>query len=508
MTRLELVASLQGEVGQPLQILPWWQEAFVALDDPTKRELILWLPRQTGKSQCLAAMAHTELLTRPGSYTIFVSASENQAAAIYHRKIRRPLERLLKTMKAKAGTVTFTKRLIEVKDTGSAMEIVAPNEATIPGRSPTLFIVDEARDVPDDVYTALAPSVIGAGGKIVLSSTAGPPRGFFYELIQHPMPETWLYHSNVNDNPHANQGMLGFLKRRLALFAPAAARRELENEFTEDGESFLPAALIDVAVDDSLGEIPSSPLPASAFLDLSRKRDLTSLVTVLRDKPRRPEAPDHLIVASVQIWNPRQSPTGETDFADVRATLAGLPARFPGLHTVLVDEGAEAGTVLPWAKTHPQMTLLIRGFVASVESNITLWGALAARLHARTLSIPRHERLIAELRGLRQESFAFGSKWRIVDSSRKLHRDVSLALAGACFAAGQTALCTFCNAPGCSGFHLWGGGVLPELPPQEGDAASRIERRRAELQAETGESLLSAPEEQVARHGYYWPGGD
>jgi hypothetical protein len=50
--------------------------------------------------------------------------------------------------------------------------------------------------------------------------------------------------------------------------------------------------------------------------------------------------------------------------------------------------------------------------------------------------MPRHERLLAELRGLKQESFAFGGKWRIIDSSRKYHRDVSLALAGACHAAG------------------------------------------------------------------------
>ena len=63
-----------------------------------------------------------------------------------------------------------------------------------------------------------------------------------------------------------------------------------------------------------------------------------------------------------------------------------------------------------------------------------LWGALAARLHAGTLSIPAHERLIAQLRGLRQEQFAFGGRWRVLDSSRKFHRDVSLTLAGACFA--------------------------------------------------------------------------
>lgn len=176
--------------------------------------------------------------------------------------------------------------------------------------------------------------------------------------------------------------------------------------------------------------------PAFSFLDLARRRDLASLVTVTRTAPRRPEASDHLVAASIQVWDPRQSPTREVDFAEVRAALAALPRRFPGLEIVLVDEGAEAAAILPWARNQPALALRVRGFTATVEENMKLWSELAARLYARTLSIPRHERLIAELRGLRRESFAFGSKWRVVDSSRKLHRDVSLALAGACYAAG------------------------------------------------------------------------
>ncbi len=437
MTRLELVAKLTGEFGQPLIVLSWWREFFAALDDPKLRELILWLMRQTGKSQLLAAALITELLLRPGSYSIFVSASEIQASAIYTRKIRRPLERLLKAIGRNAWKMTMTKRGVEVPALGSALEVICPNEATAPARSPTLVCMDEARYIGDEIYAVLAPSLIGAGGKLVVASTAGPPQGFFYQLTKNQTDETWMYTSALNDNPHASQGMLTFLRRRLALLIPTAARRELENEFAEGGEDLLPAALIEAAIDDGLGEVPSSTLPAFAFLDLSRKRDLTSLVVVLRDRPRQPETTDHLVTGSVHVWDPRQAPGGEVDFAAVRATLDALPGRFPGLQSILVDEGAEAGSILPWAKAHPQLSLRIRGFIATPESNMALWGALAGRLHARTLTIPRHERLIAELRSLRQESFAFGSKWRVVDSSRKFHRDVSLALAGACYAAGE-----------------------------------------------------------------------
>jgi hypothetical protein len=436
MTRLELVSRLTGEYGQPLAIPPWWRSAFEALDNPAIREILLSLPRQSGKSQCLSALAITELLLRPHAYVVMAAASETQAGAIYARKIKKPLERMLQLRRAESSWrkhIRIAKRGIEVS-TGAALEVIATSEATSPGRSPTLLLLDEARDIRDEFFGAFVPSVIGAGGKVVIASTAGPPRGFFYELVRHPSPETWLHHASTNDNPHADRRMMNFLERRLGAVLPAAARRELRNEFTDDGTEFLPAPLIDAAVEDALGELLAHEAPAFVMYDLSRKHDLTSRTVVLLEPPRRPEARDHLVVASIRVWDPSRSPTSEVDFADVRADLDTLPHRYPNLCAVLIDEGAEAGALLPFARERPRLALLTQGFIATPENNMKLWGTLAARLHARTLSIPPHERLIAELRGLRQEQFAFGGRWRVLDRSRRFHRDVSLTLAGACFA--------------------------------------------------------------------------
>ena len=82
------------------------------------------------------------------------------------------------------------KRRIEYTTGGAALEVMATNQETSPGRSPTLLIIDEARDIPDEFYTAFAPSAIGAGGKVVIASTAGAPRGFCYELVRNPLEET------------------------------------------------------------------------------------------------------------------------------------------------------------------------------------------------------------------------------------------------------------------------------------------------------------------------------
>jgi hypothetical protein len=76
MNRLELADRLTGEYGQPLEIPLWWRDAFAALDDPAIREILLWRPRQSGKSQALAALAITELLLRPGAYVVMAAASE------------------------------------------------------------------------------------------------------------------------------------------------------------------------------------------------------------------------------------------------------------------------------------------------------------------------------------------------------------------------------------------------------------------------------------------------
>jgi hypothetical protein len=484
LERLELVERLTGEVGQKLVVLPWWRDAFTALDDPGIQELILHTPRQTGKSQCLAAMMISELF-KPGTYGLFVSASETQAGAIYRRKLRRPLERLARALGLSRGSVHVTKRGAEVAALGSALEIIAPNEATAPARSPSLLLLDECRDIPDEVFLTLAPSILGAGGKFVLASTSGRPSGFFYEAVQHPSPKTWVYSTTVNDNPMASTpGVLDWLSARLGLVSPGAAARELRNEFMDDGDTLLPAALIAAAVDSSLGERPGSRAPAFAFLDLSRKRDLTSLVVVIREAARVLEAPDHLVAASILVWDPKQAPTGEVNFAEVRAACAALPERFPALERLYIDEGAEAGTVLPFARQHPALGARVQGFVASPESNMAVWSALAARFHQQSLSIPRHERLLAELYHLRQESFTFGSRWRVVDSSRKFHRDVSFALAGVVFAATERPTRPELYRP------LSTEELLATIPREPDADRERREREQRERNAEILEGMI------------------
>jgi hypothetical protein len=447
LSRLQVIEPLPAEHGGKIVVLDWMRDLVRALDDPAILLLLVCLIRQSGKSQCALSVAVSELF-RPNAFVLFMAASQQQAESVYHRKLRGPLRTLLASLGMPASAVRFSKRGCELPTLGSQLEIVAPNEFA-PGRSPTLLVIDEPRDISDEAFATVVPSTIGAKGKVLIIGTPGRPSGFWFELVSHPPEEAWLYRSSTNDNPHASSGMLSFLRRQLALLMPSAARRELEGEFTESGDELISAALVDAAVDDRLGELPTHPGPAFAFVDLGRKRDLTSIVVVVVTAARQAEATDHLLVASVQTWSPKEAPTGEVDFAEVRSALARLPQRFPKLARLLVDEGAEAAAILPWARAQPGLAARVEGFTGSVAANMDLWSSLLGRLSAQTLSLPRHDRLIAELKGLRRQEFALGTRWRVIDASRQLHRDVSLALAGACMAAGQTRRCPHCADPEC-----------------------------------------------------------
>jgi hypothetical protein len=434
MTRAGLERVFTNERGQPLQRLSWWDATEQSLDDASVLQTVVWAPRQSGKSQFLAKEAVWRLFSTPGSYVLYIAAAESQSQAVFARKLRRPLERLLKELGVGKRAAIVTKKSIELLEYGSKLEVVATSEDTTPGRSVDLLILDEGRDIDDSVYATLLPSVIAAEGRVLVASTAGRPKGWFHHVVTSPDDSTRVIEA-TNENPFAKLDTMDRITRVLMRVFPAFAEREMGNRFAEDDARLLfSAAVLEAVVDRDLGELAGSELDAYAFLDLSWKKDITTLATVVRTAPQRPESRDHLVLASLQTWAPTG---GEIDFEAVRRAVGELPRRFPKLKKLAVDEGSQAGAVVPWARTQPGLALVVEGFKPTVTENMRLWESLVIRVRSLTLSIPAHARLLAELAALRVEAIQSGTAWRVGDSSRRLHRDVSLALAGAVFAAGE-----------------------------------------------------------------------
>src|SRR5262245_51257772 len=112
-SRLDVITRLTGDHGRRLTPFSWWAQALRGLDDKNTREIILWLRRQEGKSTFVAAAAASTILTRKNSYVLLVAGSEKQQRAIFARKLRRPLERLMKSLKLD-DLATFTKDSVEI----------------------------------------------------------------------------------------------------------------------------------------------------------------------------------------------------------------------------------------------------------------------------------------------------------------------------------------------------------------------------------------------------------
>lgn len=412
-------AELVNEFGRPVRVLPWWRTVAAGLRD--RLVVAVKTIRQQGKSLLAGALANYVLFHLRDAYVLLVAASEAQAKAIADQKFKRPI---LANPRLRRDARVLENR-IEVPALGNVLEIVPASEATSPGRSVNLLIIDEGREIADDLYVRLKPSTLACEGRTLITSTPGPPRGFFYEIVTGPGPETFVYDAGAQViNPFTSERHMREAAGMAHLF-PGLHAREYRGEFADLGDEFLTRDRLDRVVDPSLENRSGGTAPAFGFLDLSRRRDLTSLVVL--ERVRQPE--DLLVVVRVDVLDPRRFAGGEIDFAVVRALLTEVAGGF-NLRALGIDDRAEAGELIHWTRRQPWGGV-VKPVAATAESNMRSWGALAERIANGTIRIPRHRRLVDELLSLRVEDLAGGRAWRVVDSRKRLHRDVSMALAGA-----------------------------------------------------------------------------
>lgn len=418
-------AEIVNEFGRPVRVLPWWMKVAAGLRD--RLGVAVKTIRQQGKSLLAGCIAIYLLFHLRGVYILLVAASEAQAKAIALQKFKRPIEA---NPRLKRDARVLENR-IEVPALGNVLEIVPASEATSPGRTVNLLILDEAREIADELYLRLRPSTLACEGRTLITSTPGPPRGFFYELVSNPGPETFVYDAGAQViNPFTSERHLRQAAEHAHLF-PGLYDREYRGVFADLGDSFVTRAKLDQVVDAALENRAGSEQPTYGFLDLSRKRDLTSLVLV--EWRRQPDESKVLVVTLIESWDPRKFPGGELDFGVVKARLAEVFERFQ-VRRLGVDDRAEAGEFLQWCARQGWGGRIVP-LAATADSNMRMWGALAERIGNGAIRLPRHRRLLDELLSLRVEDMAGGRAWRVVDTRRKLHRDVSMALAGAVWIA-------------------------------------------------------------------------
>jgi hypothetical protein len=191
---------------EPLRWVPDpWQLAVLRSN---VRQTLILCARQMGKSLCAAAKALLKALTKPGSLSVIISRSQDQAAevllkvTVLHRawlgELRgRALERAVSNWGLRhlaapdpdeLGYEVDTVRdnvLSKCFDNGSRIETFACKGETAVGTTTDLLILDEAARMPDPVYLSVRPTLAiaqSAGrGELLALSTPFGRRGWFWE---------------------------------------------------------------------------------------------------------------------------------------------------------------------------------------------------------------------------------------------------------------------------------------------------------------------------------------
>ncbi len=181
-------------------------EVAKALDNPDVSVAVFSFPRRHGKTVLAAMLIAWRFMSRPSENIAVLANSEKQVASTAFRTIRQAFENtpLLKRLVA-AGTVKIGADRIEMPSTGSVIQAYSSNPAALWGMKLTAAQISEihaARNGGDDVYEALAGSLLDTNGSLlIIDSTVAPRSSKLWELWQsanHPTdPDTSIAFAHI-----------------------------------------------------------------------------------------------------------------------------------------------------------------------------------------------------------------------------------------------------------------------------------------------------------------------
>lgn len=440
---------------------------------------VLCAERRGGKTFNSAAYVLSTLYLQRWRSIAYVAAAFGQTATLVFDNFERPIKQAPKL----AALASIVGSSITVQRNKSSFEFVPTSHRSITGRGRTIVIIDEARDVTARTAMALLPSVlesrgvecpaghlrVDAGrepadgrcptcstrmvpwhGRILIMSSAGLSEGsgehdWFRELVERlerePDPSYHLIRMDKGANPLKSEQAVTALERVFGGLASTSEHVavEMTNAFVSRGDAFLTSADVAAVTDRRRCNLEGSPARCVAFLDTSDVGDLTSLV-VLGDESQPGEAPWSMLgVLRIDAWDPQRL-GGAIDERMIQAHLDAYVPLFPLLEKLAVDVRGR-----PWAARMVQQCRQARpGWGRKVESftgrdteRDAAWSLLRQRIAMRTVRMPDHPTLRAELAGLRLKEKADG-RVQVTDASRKRrHADIADSLAHCCYLVHQ-----------------------------------------------------------------------
>lgn len=439
---------------------------------------ILNLKRQQGKTTTGAAYSLSELFLARNSNILYLAASEKQSGRIFESKWVQPIRR----NKRLDNKVDINGTEIIHKKRGNRILYVSTSVKSVPGGSWRLLIIDEGAMIAGKVVSKLVPSIMAAQGvecpwghytagiederttcpacdaplerwygRILIMSSSDEDSGWFYELVSlidvEPKASTHMYRSAETINPHTSESTINALEETFGRLPSMEGLmgRELRNEFTREGDEFVPAKALEAVTIKSLRQSETSEMPCVGFLDCSRTNELTSLI-IVGDPGTDPTRPfDLLRLLRVDVWDPRET-GGRIDYKAIRPHLSHvMGGPYPSLLKLLIDTTLiqDAKELYDWTQQQPWRGR-VEAFQADRLSNQLMWQHLSQRILAgpTALQLFPHKRLHDELRAARVKVTNEGAE-KVIDTvdgdhrRGRLHRDVSMSLAGCCMIAAR-----------------------------------------------------------------------
>lgn len=249
------------------------------------------------------------------------------------------------------------------------------------GANPHLAVLDEARDMPDDVwYSVIRPNLAARKAETLIISTPRKNHWFEREFLRGQDPkETDVISWNAPSwqNPYMVEEA-ELLKR---VMPENAWKQEIAAEFVDEGGGVFEN--LEFVVDDRL-PIQSEPEVDKVYymgVDLAIKRDYTAIVII----------DNHGIVRYVDRFN-------KVTWATVEAKILALAQRFNA--TIILDSTGVGDPIYEvikeqWYQTEP--------FGFTGKSKQMLIEKLIMAIERREILLPPHEDLIDEMKSLRYD---------------------------------------------------------------------------------------------------------
>jgi phage FluMu gp28-like protein len=376
--------------------------------------------RQTGKSHTISALLLHYALTNPNTNIGIVGPSWRQTKLII-KNINNFLAKLPKTAykKPQKTSVALTNN--------SNIEAYPNNPETI--RGPKLHIVyaDEFNFIPNDeeLYDAMLFTLGTTNGKFICTSTPWHADSIFYKIFHDPTYADYAkthvtWQQALEPNGPLKQQILNRIKRQLE-GDPCRWQREMEAEWAENENVWLPQALITDCIDHTLEYAAFEETQGGDFyagLDLCKHQDHSVLAIIKAENN------------TLKLIHTHRFPLN-TPYASVIGYVKTLNDRWQKIHKILTDSSGVGDYITEdMTNTGLANTEGVK-FTQETKQEMAQW--LKQTMTEKRLKIPYDSQLIAELNTERYELTKDG-KTRF-SHPEGTHDDRFWALALAAYAA-------------------------------------------------------------------------